>query len=387
MRRLLWVGDAVVATGFAKSTHKVLEVLRQTWDVHVIGINYNGDPHPYPYPIYPAIVGGDGMGMRRMAQLATELRPDLVIVQNDPWNIPGYLDRTGNAPLVAVMPVDGRNCRGTALNGLTGAIFWTEFGLVEARNGGYRGPAAVIPLGVDTSLFTPGDRLAARKRIGLGERFLDGFVVGNVNRNQPRKRLDLTISYFAEWVRLHNIEDAYLFLHVAPTGDPGYDVSQLAEYYGLTSRLILSEPPIGPGVREDLLVEAYRAMDVQVTTTQGEGWGLCTMEGMACGIPQIVPAWSALAEWVPETVACQVPCFETCVTPNGINAIGAVPSRPQFIKALNWVYANRGEAATMAGRALSHVRQPQYEWSTIGSNFALALEHLLQQKVLAGPNG
>ncbi len=38
--KLLWVGDATVATGFAKVTHNVLDVLKEHWDVSVLGLNY-----------------------------------------------------------------------------------------------------------------------------------------------------------------------------------------------------------------------------------------------------------------------------------------------------------------------------------------------------------
>uniref|UniRef100_UPI0005710642 hypothetical protein n=1 Tax=Verrucomicrobium sp. BvORR106 TaxID=1403819 RepID=UPI0005710642 len=49
--RVLWIGDAVVPTGFGTVTHSVLEHLCQDWDVVVSGVNYDGSPHSYPYPI------------------------------------------------------------------------------------------------------------------------------------------------------------------------------------------------------------------------------------------------------------------------------------------------------------------------------------------------
>ena len=75
MRRLFWVGDAVASTGFARATHKICDVLRETYEVHVLGINYHGDPHPYPYTIYPAWVPfGDAMGQRRMRGMGADIR-------------------------------------------------------------------------------------------------------------------------------------------------------------------------------------------------------------------------------------------------------------------------------------------------------------------------
>lgn len=378
MRKLLWIGDAVVASGFAKVTHKILDVLKETWDVHVLALNYVGDPHKLPYPCYPCWPGGDGFGVKRTSTLISGIRPDIVVIQNDPWNIGNYLKETGMTPVVATMPVDGKNCRAEALNGLRHAIWWTEFGKNEAIRGGYRGPSSVIPLGVDLNTFRPSPFSveSTRREAGLPEEVADVFIVGNVNRNQPRKRLDLTIQYFAEWVKSFNVQDAYLFLHVAPTGDKGYDVRQLFGYYGLAKRLILSEPSIGFGVPEPILVKTYQSFDVQVNTGQGEGWGLTSLEGMACGIPQLLPDWSALGEWAKDH-ALMVPCSTQSVTPNNINVIGGLPDKDLFIKGLQKMYCPKCREG-FAAKALACASLPQYRWEAIGAQYNEVLEGVLR---------
>ena len=382
MRKLLWIGDAAVSTGFARATHHTLEVLRRTWEVHVLGINYQGDPHKWPYPIYPCWPGGDMFGLERTAPLVNQIQPDLVIIQNDPWNVGEYVKRIDKkAPVVASMPVDGKNCRGNSLNDLALAIFWTKFGLDEARKGGFHGLAEVIPLGVNTELYQPMDRLEARKTVGLPG-LEDAFIVGNVNRNQPRKRLDLSVEYFAEWVKRNNLTNAYLFLLVAPTGEMGYNVRQLMSYYGFNDknkRLILGEPPVGRGLDEELMPSVYSSFDVQISTTQGEGWGLTTMEGMACGIPQIVPDWSALGEWCEDAVL-KVNCSTHSVTPNYINVVGGLPDKEEFMRALDLMYLTRQWSDNQSGwaqfrkKGLELVNRPEYRWEAIGQRFAEALE-------------
>jgi len=383
MRKLLWIGDAAVSTGFARSTHGVLDGLHASgeWEIHVLALNYHGDPHPYPYRLYPAAAGGDAFGLRRTADLVTKIKPDVVVIQNDPWNIPEYLKRTGTAPVVGFLPVDGKNCRGEGLNGLDLAIFWTQFGANEAARGGYRGPSTVIPLGVDLAVYSPGDRAQARARIGL-ERVKDAFIVGNVNRNQPRKRLDLTVEYFARWIRERGISDAYLYLHVAPTGDAGYDVAQLAAYYGVANRLIVVNPEIGHGVKEATLADTYRCFDVQVSTTQGEGWGLTTMEGMACGVPQVVPDWAALGEW-PRGAAALVPCSSRAVTPNYINAVGGIADPDEWIMALNRIYIESPNLESLSARGLALVARQEFLWDSISERFGEALNGVLAGKAAA----
>jgi glycosyltransferase involved in cell wall biosynthesis len=376
MRKLLWIGDAAVASGFARATHYTLDVLRKTWDVSVLGLNYQGDPHDYPYPIYPCWPGGDLFGLGRMPRLISKLRPDVVVVQNDPWNIPEYLTKAGNAPVVASLAVDGKNCRGRGLNGLALAIFWTKFGEQEARLGGYTGPSAVVPLGVDLDIYKPLPQLAARQRIGWPEELGKAFIVGNVNRNQPRKRLDLTIMYFAEWIKRERVDDAYLFLHVAPTGETGYDVKQLAQYCGISNRILCVTPEMGQGIKEDLLTATYNCFDVLLTTTQGEGFGLTTFEAMACGVVPIVPDWAALGELV-EDAAIKVPCTTVACTPNTINAIGGVPDREGTIQALNTLYRDARLRGELRERGLALVARDRYRWPNIGEAFGAAVDEAL----------
>ena len=382
MRKLLWIGDANVATGFARCTHHILDVLRQNWDVTVLGLNYVGDPHKWPYPIYPCWPGGDGFGVRRVPELLARIEPDLIVVQNDPWNIPEYLMQTKEVPVVGSMPVDGKNCCGEKLNGLALAVFWTQFGINEARLGGYEQPAVVIPLGVDLEVYRPLDRLASRRAVGIPPELNDVFIIGNINRNQPRKRLDLTIECFAKWVNSREIDDAYLYLHVAPTQESAYEVHQLMKYYGFRGdrkRLILTQPEIGHGAPEAELASIYSCFDVQLTTTQGEGWGLTTMEGMACGVPQIVPDWAALGEW-PKDAVVKVKCDHTATTLNAVNVLGGVINTEETILWLDRLYKSRKAREKLGRDGLALVSQDRFRWSSVGEEFAEALETLFAEE-------
>ena len=207
MRRLLWVGDAGCPSGFATATHGVLETLHYHFRVTVLGLNYRGDPNPYPYPLWAAAAGGDSLGVKRLVWLCDHIKheqggpPDVIIVQNDGWHIPYYVDRLrmklpngeyafpeyAAIPIVAVVAVDGKNFRKEWLNGVSLAVFWTKFALREAREAGYKGRAAVIPLGVNLDLYKPLDKAGCRSRRLLPVESHDAFIVGNVNRNQSRK--------------------------------------------------------------------------------------------------------------------------------------------------------------------------------------------------------
>lgn len=379
MKKLLWVGDAVCDSGFAKCTHKILDAVQKRFDVTVLGLNYRGEPHPYPYPVWPASYKGDLFGVNAILEMCDRVRPDVIVLQNDPWNVPAYMRRLAELqdpiPVVGIMAVDAPNCLGRAMNRLHHAIFWTKFAQNEAILGGFTRPSSVVPLGVDLETYFPMDKHEARRQCGLPDDVVNGYIVGNINRNQPRKRMDLTIRYFAQWVKQFGVDNAFLWLHVCPTGDSGYEVEQLAKYYGVGERLILVEPEVWKGVAEKHIALTLNSFDVQMSTTQGEGWGLTTMEGMACGVPQILPDWSALGEWA-APAALMVPCTSTACTLK-VNALGGIADEEKFIKGLDALYSNPALRGSLSAAGLKLVGQDKYRWSNIAEGYAEEIEKCL----------
>lgn len=379
--RLLWIGDAVAQTGFATVTHSVLESLHKKWDVVVSGINYDGEPHSYPYAILPAQHRGDMWGVDNFAALCRDLKPAVVVINNDWWNVAEFMTQSVQVPVVAYMPVDGKNLASESvdrLNRLDTAIWYTEFGRCEAEQAGYEGTSAVIPHGVDDRLYEPISRHYARRQLGL-QVPQDAFILGNVNRNQPRKRLDLTLQYFAEWIQRFSVMDAYLCLHCAQE-DIGWDLAQLAEYYQIADRVLFSAPAsLGETFPLGKMPFVYNAFDVQITTTLGEGWGLTTMEGMMCGVPQIVPEWSALSEWPEHVVA--VPCTTQFANPE-VNTIGGIPDKELFIQAMNNLYGNSQLRCQLGELGRQHVSQPCFRWDAISDQFHQLLQRATQREVV-----
>lgn len=390
--RLLWVGDAVKQTGFARVTHNVVSRLRDLgWEVAVLGINYDGDPHGYPYPIYPAHLGGDLFGVGRLVQLAKNARPDVVLINNDPWIVPSFVEAmraepaTAPIPVVAYMPVDAPNqSAAPALNGLDRAITYTEFGAQELTMGGYRGRIDVIPHGVDLSLYQPMGRDEARAALGLTKKLPDdAYIVQSVDRNQPRKRLDLTIQYWAEWWNTHGRpEDAFLYLHTC-LRDQGWDINQLIKYYGLEHRIVLTNPAMTPSqmVPENQMRAVYSAADVHLSTTLGEGWGLTTHESAACGVAQILPEYSAYGEWM-QGAAWFVPVTTYAITTQGINTIGGVADREKTVEAIEFMRQNPKDRGWWASRAFERAIEPRFSWAEVGKGFHAILSQTLDDRRL-----
>lgn len=363
--RVLWIGDALVPTGFATVTHNVLAHLHRDWDVIVSGVNYDGSAHSLPYSVIPAWQGGDMWGMDRFSHVCAEFAPDAVVINSDWWNVAKFAALAPKGvPVIGYMPVDGGNLDPKSmrsLNKLAAAVWYTDFGHREATKAGFKGALQVIPHGIDLEIFRPAARSEARKRIGLDVP-KGAFIVGNVNRNQPRKRLDVTIQIFAAWIKRHKVRDAYLLLHCAKK-DTGWDLERVARHYGVASRLIITgNDEIRSMKEQHSLRMIYSSLDVQMTSTLGEGWGLTTMEGMACGIPQIVPDAAALAEWAKSAV--KVPCSRELIHPE-INTTGALVDEDAFVAALHSLYQDKAKRKELSARGLEHVARDEFSWSSV----------------------
>ncbi|MES2360081.1 MAG: glycosyltransferase [Gemmatimonadota bacterium] len=391
MKKLLWVGDDPDSpSGFGVATKKILQSLDYRlggqYDVAVLGMNAKGDPGTVPYHVYLAGVGGDGFGVKRIAQLAHKVQADVIVIQQDGWNIQAYIEQlrqfkeTKDIPVVAAVAVDGKNFNGEWLRNVSHAIFWTQFALDEAREGGYHGPASVIPLGVDLDTYKPLDKTATRKMHNTALAEVLGneknFIIGNVNRNQPRKRWDLTIRYFAKWIEDNNINNAWLYMHAAPTGDASINVIDLARYYNCLDRTLYVETPIFTGITEEKMCKTYNCFDVCISTTQGEGMGLPALEAMACGVPCLLPDWSAFGDWAKDA-AVLVPCTSTHVDFPYVNVIGGVVDEVEFIAELDKLYRDSNWRMQIGGNGLRRVNEERFRWESIGQRYAVIVEGLL----------
>jgi glycosyltransferase involved in cell wall biosynthesis len=178
--------------------------------------------------------------------------------------------------------------------------------------------------------------------------------------------------------------NAYLYLHTAPTGDVGIDVEQLAKYYGVVNRIILVEPPTWYGLNEDGMADSYNCFDVYASTTQGEGFGLPALEAMACGVPCVLPDWSGFGDWAKDG-AWLVPCKTTAVGPPYVNVVGGIPDEGQFVTALHALYSNQKARENNSVAALECASQERFDWRHIGERWVEALATTLDDASLIKP--
>jgi D-inositol-3-phosphate glycosyltransferase len=147
----------------------------------------------------------------------------------------------------------------------------------------------VVPPGVDHLAFTPGNRDAARKRLGIDARRVLLFV----GRIQPLKGVDLAVRVLAA------LDDKQTTLVIVggPSGNDGQKelrrVHDLAEQLGVSAQIRWVRPQ-----RHERLADYYRAADVCLVPSRSESFGLVALEAAACGTPVIAAAVGGLRSLV-----------------------------------------------------------------------------------------
>ena len=161
--------------------------------------------------------------------------------------------------------------------------------------GAHASRIATIPCGVDTDLFTPGDRAEARRRLGLDDR----PVLLWVGRIAPIKGLDTLLDTVA---RLREAgRDMRLLVVGGEADEPtnGHETSLRRRIAALG----LGEPVrfVGPQP-QSVLPLYYAAADVTVLPSYYESFGMVALEAMACGSPVIASRVGGLVTTVRDGV-------------------------------------------------------------------------------------
>jgi len=371
---LVW-GDGGAPTGFARVTHEIINGLSNNIDVHHLAINYRGDPHNERQKMYPALLGGDHMGIGRVHDFAN-MDFDLVFILNDIWVINEQLRRIKETwkkipPIVVYFPVDATGFQPgwfQHFDIVTQAVVYTEFGKRIVKETIPELDVKIIPHGTNTKDFYHIDKYEAKKikYKPFPELWEDSFIVLNANRNQPRKKLELSIEGFILFAE--NKPKNVLYYHHAGLKDIGTDVIVLIKRFNMQDRLIITSTEQSlQRVPIKELNMIYNATDVGINTSLGEGWGLTNTEHAVTGAVQVVPDHSACAE-----------LFEDCglLIPTAMNhtylntmTIGRLV-RPEDVAAqLDRLYHEDGLLENLSSKCQMKFSQYEYSWEFVANKF------------------
>lgn len=419
--KVLVIGDAGQPTGFEKVVNGICSTLhhRRHFEVVVRGLGYNEEESvkEYPFEVKPA--GNtleDPFRIDKFPEWLEEDQPDVLLIVHDLWNQCHYLANKPPAlPSVGYFPVDTPNMKWNYAVGVgahSEVAVYTEFAAREmaasvreatdlmfrnaeptqearwvqlAREGlginlrtdrlyRLQNPAqwTVIPHGIDR-IFKPLPQAWCRRQFGIPD---DAFVVLSVQANQFRKRQDLT---FRAFKYLHDRQpNALLVLHCAGGDRMGWDLMQLAHFYGVeyATLCIHHHKPL---LSDEELCWLYNCADAHINTGGGEGWGLSSIDSAQCGIPQLVPDWSATREiW--KDAGILLPVSDYRMEPKFLNTAHAIIDPEAAGKALEALALSPELRHNFRADALARVCALP-EWSEVGVRF----EELLVKALTEGP--
>jgi len=239
----------------------------------------------------------------------------------------------------------------------------------------------VIHHGVDTEVFHPlsyEHKMNIRRQMNISP---DTFIVGNFNRNQPRKNIPEMLQAFRlflnPWSSCPKCKETFfvplnecpncggkvytgpgktkketvLFLHMLLNAPPeqGWNISEkvyggkpggLIERYNLRGYILHTEGiNIGMGVSDEKLNELYNFVDLNLNVSAAEGFGLTSLEAIAAGnAPSLVSNYGGHLDFI-DNIGRTVNSFYYRPQPIS-NVEWCVPDIVDFTKKLDLFYYN-----------------------------------------------
>ena len=145
----------------------------------------------------------------------------------------------------------------------------------ELHARGVRTPIAVVPTGIVLARFRPGERAAARRRLGVADGDALVLYVGRLDREKSVERVLVAFERIASTV-------ASARLVLVGHGTQAERLRRLASGLSVAPRIRFL------GVRpHDELAECYQAADVFLFASETETQGLVLAEAAACGLPAV----------------------------------------------------------------------------------------------------
>jgi len=392
--RILYCGDVGVQTGFGRVAEYLIPALAKDHDVFALCVNHHGDPSPMQQhcQMFPAMAhGSDPFGSHRIAELVQTIQPDVVFIVNDIWVAVTLVDKI--EPLKEKLgfktcvytPIDSYGLFPEllpALNKWEKLVTYTEFAKGEIVKMGYERPVGIVGHGTDFTKFFPIDKQQCRKDVGVPD---DAFIVFNGNRNQPRKRIDLTIKGFIKFAK--DKPDARLWLNMGAK-DMGWELIPLFKRvardagYDPAGKLILTSPNFSTHncLPIEQLNKVYNAVDVGINTCLGEGWGLVNTEHAATGRPQLVPDHTSLKEIFSDVPRIRIESWETDRN-YGLERGQVSPNH--LAELLTEYYEDRDKMNDDGAWCYSRIHEDQFSWEHVTNKMLGYINELLKPAVAA----
>ena len=221
MKKVLVLSDFVCTTGFANVSRNILEQLNKTgeYEFDVVAINYFGDPHEFPYKIYPAMVPyrfDDRYGRERALDMLMDGKYDIFFVIQDTFHFIqiGDVIKKMQEELkkrdmkvfkyIHYFPVDGwqpDEWTTKVVNNIEIPVTYTNYASKEINKVNPKLKLDVVYHGTNLKEFYPVDVKTKKSfRHDFFHGLADGkFLITNVNTNWLRKDIPRTLEIFSKF--------------------------------------------------------------------------------------------------------------------------------------------------------------------------------------------
>ena len=393
-------------TGYSKVSY---EIIKQLAALPWLELTHFGfQKHPQippnfrPYPSNVTVLDAaamenppqQGFGYGNLIEVIRSKKPHVVMIYNDMAVVARFLEEIRKSGLVRNFKiwiycdqVYERQLQGMIdiLNRDAARVFaFTDYWKKRLRDQGVTRPLSIIGHGFDPKLFFTVPRELARKSLKMPE---DAFVIMNLNRNQPRKCLDVLIMAFVELVVKYPTKPIIL-LSISDKGEKGgwwlfelfinelQDRGVPIEQFG--NRLMISSQDMA--FKDEDINILYNIADVGISTAEGEGWGLCNFEQMGVGIPQVVPDVGGFKEFCTMENSVVVKPKHKSYLPGVYSPVGGVARRcdPHDICMALEEYVNDSDKRKRHG-AKAKETVLGYTWEKVTKEFIGKLEEELKE--------
>ena len=155
-----------------------------------------------------------------------------------------------------------------------------------------------VPHAVDSEVFKKYDDedVESFAKNSFGEIYdPEKFIFLWNNRNARRKQSGSLMFWFKEFLDKVGHDKASLIMHTDPKDPNGQDLEEILHYLDLTDgEILFSQAKLDPGI----LALMYNMADCTINISDAEGFGLSTLESLACETPIIVNMTGGLQEQV-----------------------------------------------------------------------------------------
>lgn len=358
MRFLLVSTHTDQTTGYSKVAHNLLRQLA-TLVPKIKVFHFGFQRHPQSPGIrkvpegviqYDAAANEDpkeeGFGFNKIRDYIEMVNPDVVMMYNDPLIIYKFVEAMkhdrASSPYKLWVYVDqvyegiAKPLMDTIREHADKVYCFTEYWKQKFLEYGPCSDVNVLEHAVDSAVFhrlNPNIRKEVRKSLGIPE---DAIVFLNANRNSQRKRLDLSIAGFARLIARSPEIPYYLVLvtNVSPQSGAYYDVTRIflrelskaGAPNHLMSRFVVVDSAPPTLIADEGINQLYNASDIGLNTCEGEGYGLCQLEHMYTGAPQVVTGLASFRSFLTDDVARFIPPRDDVYSPAAMPLGGWAPS-------------------------------------------------------------